>query len=112
MSVVAGLLKTNTGSVHKYNGLKDPATDAIIEQTEVTLDRNERIKLVKDTQIALLEKYTPFLITHNFFFQAEDGIRDLTVTGVQTCALPICSVACAVLTGALQGLWQVAVVWG
>src|SRR5205085_9496901 len=24
------------------------------------------------------------------FFQAEDGIRDLTVTGVQTCALPIC----------------------
>src|SRR2546430_8312460 len=23
------------------------------------------------------------------FFQAEDGIRDLTVTGVQTCALPI-----------------------
>src|SRR3989475_12540740 len=26
-----------------------------------------------------------------FFFQAEDGIRDLTVTGVQTCALPICA---------------------
>src|SRR2546430_16378303 len=26
-----------------------------------------------------------------FFFQAEDGIRDLTVTGVQTCALPILS---------------------
>src|SRR2546430_3619887 len=26
-----------------------------------------------------------------FFFQAEDGIRDLTVTGVQTCALPIYS---------------------
>src|SRR5687768_18342473 len=24
-----------------------------------------------------------------FFFQAEDGIRDVTVTGVQTCALPI-----------------------
>src|SRR2546430_4301345 len=31
-----------------------------------------------------------------FFFQAEDGIRDLTVTGVQTCALPICfGSACA-----------------
>ena len=28
-----------------------------------------------------------------FFFQAEDGIRDYKVTGVQTCALPIC---CAV----------------
>src|SRR6266540_5907752 len=25
----------------------------------------------------------------NFFFQAEDGIRDLYMTGVQTCALPI-----------------------
>src|SRR5256886_8216279 len=31
------------------------------------------------------EPYRP----HFFFFQAEDGIRDLTVTGVQTCALPI-----------------------
>src|SRR2546429_4924610 len=30
-----------------------------------------------------------------FFFQAEDGIRDVAVTGVQTCALPI-----LVLTGA------------
>src|SRR2546421_6089000 len=28
-----------------------------------------------------------------FFFQAEDGIRDLIVTGVQTCALPIFGVA-------------------
>ena len=27
-----------------------------------------------------------------FFFQAEDGIRDRDVTGVQTCALPICCV--------------------
>src|SRR5256886_13014039 len=30
-----------------------------------------------------------------FFFQAEDGIRDWTVTGVQTCALPICQIATA-----------------
>src|SRR5256884_5263611 len=29
-----------------------------------------------------------------FFFQAEDGIRDVAVTGVQTCALPI-SMACS-----------------
>src|SRR5699024_6104766 len=28
-----------------------------------------------------------------FFFQAEDGIRDRNVTGVQTCALPICLMA-------------------
>src|SRR5206468_4763250 len=31
-----------------------------------------------------------------FFFQAEDGIRDLIVTGVQTCALPICPRSAAV----------------
>src|SRR5207237_6465971 len=28
-------------------------------------------------------------VTSFFFFQAEDGIRDSSVTGVQTCALPI-----------------------
>src|SRR2546430_3355778 len=33
-----------------------------------------------------------------FFFQAEDGIRDLTVTGVQTCALPISAAASRLLT--------------
>src|SRR5258707_2022128 len=32
-----------------------------------------------------------------FFFQAEDGIRDIGVTGVQTCALPICTSAGAAL---------------
>src|SRR5688572_31237732 len=31
--------------------------------------------------------HLPYVL--HFFFQAEDGIRDLTVTGVQTCALPI-----------------------
>src|SRR2546430_5595673 len=30
-----------------------------------------------------------YVLLSLFFFQAEDGIRDLTVTGVQTCALPI-----------------------
>src|SRR2546421_5343701 len=30
-----------------------------------------------------------FVLVFFFFFQAEDGIRDLIVTGVQTCALPI-----------------------
>src|SRR5690625_1505244 len=31
------------------------------------------------------------MCTNIIFFQAEDGIRDGHVTGVQTCALPICS---------------------
>src|SRR5256885_107439 len=34
-----------------------------------------------------------------FFFQAEDGIRDYKVTGVQTCALPICDCVCAKVAG-------------
>src|SRR5256884_5469248 len=39
------------------------------------------------------------LCTVSFFFQAEDGIRDVAVTGVQTCALPIFGV-----TGAAFGI--------
>src|SRR5689334_24211018 len=54
-----------------------------------------------------------FLLTFFFFFffQAEDGIRDGTVTGVQTCALPIfsgggCAIATAsasLMTDAVKG---------
>src|SRR5690349_23145254 len=41
-----------------------------------------------------------------FFFQAEDGIRDLYVTGVQTCALPIClPVSVCRNTRQLYSLW-------
>src|SRR5687767_291014 len=38
-----------------------------------------------------MRPYVSFIVLHNifFFFQAEDGIRDKLVTGVQTCALPI-----------------------
>ena len=39
--------------------------------------------------IVLLFVFFFFLFVF-FFFQAEDGIRDTSVTGVQTCALPIC----------------------
>src|SRR2546421_5539911 len=38
----------------------------------------------------VLAKSLYVLVFFFFFFQAEDGIRDLIVTGVQTCALPIC----------------------
>src|SRR5947209_15314643 len=34
-----------------------------------------------------------------FFFQAEDGIRDIGVTGVQTCALPILSRGTKIISG-------------
>src|SRR2546429_9961753 len=34
-----------------------------------------------------------YRVVYIFFFQAEDGIRDVAVTGVQTCALPILMLA-------------------
>src|SRR2546427_12062279 len=45
-----------------------------------------------------------------FFFQAEDGIRDLTVTGVQTCALPISFLAPKVAWGAAVAVVFIAAV--
>jgi peptide/nickel transport system substrate-binding protein len=60
-------LQTTKGfGQHVATGLKEPQVDAMIARSEQTLDRNERIKLVKDVQIALLDKYTPFINTHNF----------------------------------------------
>src|SRR3712207_6859205 len=40
--------------------------------------------------VRLVNKVVLSLLFMLFFFQAEDGIRDIGVTGVQTCALPIC----------------------
>src|SRR5688500_19589587 len=39
------------------------------------------------------------LLLSFFFFQAEDGIRDYKVTGVQTCALPISAIAVVLALG-------------
>src|SRR5207302_7686014 len=44
-----------------------------------------------------------------FFFQAEDGIRDFHVTGVQTCALPICSPRRCNLARRCSGWWAAAI---
>src|SRR5690606_40622639 len=40
-----------------------------------------------------------------FFFQAEDGIRDFHVTGVQTCALPISHLGIAEANNSLNLVW-------
>src|SRR5690625_7756891 len=42
----------------------------------------------------------------SFFFQAEDGIRDGHVTGVQTCALPISEYLCAGLVAGNAIVWK------
>src|SRR5256886_3523406 len=49
------------------------------------------------------------MIDVNFFFQEDAGIGDLTVTGVQTCALPICMAAarardCTTAVAAFEGV--------
>src|SRR2546430_2552610 len=49
------------------------------------LSRDAAVVGEKQRQVAQRSLIASFF----FFFQAEDGIRDLTVTGVQTCALPI-----------------------
>src|SRR5260370_19063264 len=42
------------------------------------------------SQLRFLRIVCVYTMLYLFFFQAEDGIRDSSVTGVQTCALPIC----------------------
>src|SRR3712207_6092505 len=47
--------------------------------------------------IYIVSKYC--IAIWNFFFQAEDGIRDIGVTGVQTCALPISQIVVGLILG-------------
>src|SRR5206468_8573932 len=54
--------------------------------------------------VCLITRFMLYL--YFFFFQAEDGIRDLIVTRVQTCALPISEIAptCAISLLVVHGL--------
>src|SRR6516164_10819560 len=64
--------------------LKKKAIELLLE---IGVDRiTERI-------LSLVESLVNGLQKLGFVFQAEDGIRDGTGTGVQTCALPICATA-------------------
>src|SRR5256885_3173420 len=58
-----------------------------LPQFGVFLGKMVPSSLLKRIPSSLLPGGIPYLAT--FFFQAEDGIRDYKVTGVQTCALPI-----------------------
>src|SRR5690606_40591802 len=46
-----------------------------------------------------------------FFFQAEDGIRDFHVTGVQTCALPISYAKLIILTALVLNFTGFVLIW-
>src|SRR2546430_3582905 len=70
--------------------VSDYISKLLVEFTHT--DNLYRIKSAKGARVeAVVDLLYESEVTHGalFFFQAEDGIRDLTVTGVQTCALPI-----------------------
>src|SRR5438046_3225075 len=60
-----------------------------------------RILVVLEMRACMVRKacYSSCLMVPFFFFKAEDGIRDWSVTGVQTCALPISSGGSAEIFG-------------
>src|SRR5438309_3475972 len=67
-----------------YDGLKpSKAKNCFVSSAS----RTSMVRWSKYFSIGQLQGEDP---CDGFFFQAEDGIRDGTVTGVQTCALPIC----------------------
>src|SRR5437762_3173901 len=69
------------------------ARESVVQEMEVQQPRPQRIVLshwenVEASRTAPAKREGD-KVGRNFFFQAEDGIRDTSVTGVQTCALPI-----------------------
>src|SRR5689334_24141475 len=62
-----------------------------IEFLVTSMKETRRSKMAVESlgQIGDRSDFPMFIDVLFFFFQAEDGIRDGTVTGVQTCALPI-----------------------
>src|SRR5690606_28819403 len=68
------------GDVGRNNAKADAVGDGT-EGTQHTAAGGDRL----DAALVMLVGFAL-----NFFFQAEHGIRDFHVTGVQTCALPIC----------------------
>src|SRR3989441_6351717 len=52
--------------------------------------KTSRTDLYNAIELVPVRNTNPGVLLVCFFFQAEDGIRDKLVTGVQTCALPIC----------------------
>src|SRR5256886_3581419 len=63
--------------------------DVIYDPTEVYEVQDDLSQKIRRERLILSEELVLSMTFVFFFFQAEDGIRDLTVTGVQTCALPI-----------------------
>src|SRR5688572_32634904 len=66
---------------------------------------------VAATEAQATESQAPQMPQADFFFQAEDGIRPLTVTGVQTCALPISGSAAPTACTAARATTSIMPTW-
>ena len=64
-------------------------SDSNTTTTTTTTTKKTTTTTTTDTTATTFFIQKNLSIVETFFFQAEDGIRALTVTGVQTCALPI-----------------------
>src|SRR2546429_1706901 len=97
------------GEFPKYPGSDVPSKEPGEGFTDMWIKRYDSV----DTILYGRKSYEGHVAVHSesarkhqilFFFQAEDGIRDVAVTGVQTCALPICGVPYLYSSTAAAGL--------
>src|SRR6516162_5868413 len=77
---VVGLLTGNLEKIAEHGRRADGIVRSMLEHSRGSSGERREVDIN-----ALVEEVL------NFFFQAEDGIRDYKVTGGQTCALPICT---------------------
>src|SRR5207245_864770 len=80
------LVWTHSAVVYSQNPYAD---DVVVQGTRVISPGAVFRVAVRDVWLYCVSHVQYYLQFLFFFFQAEDGIRDATVTGVQTCALPI-----------------------
>src|SRR2546430_401962 len=90
-TVITTCVEPSTPARHPLKETMGPltrprATRTLADQSGALANEPRRMQDERPLTVTLRTNLTRAL---GFFFQAEDGIRDLTVTGVQTCALPI-----------------------
>ena len=85
--VSEGLDKVISGSGRTFRARLNGISDGIQEIVQTNFSTPDSYFYVGGATASKIE----VSMFTNFFFQAEDGIRDRNVTGVQTCALPISS---------------------
>src|SRR5690348_4138731 len=95
--VTVAVLALGLAACNKNNADNNAANETAVRSEERRVGKECRSRRSSERRKkTTTHSYAPVSRTWNesaaaiFFFQAEDGIRDGRVTGVQTCALPIC----------------------